>query len=50
MISSTVWACMVLSLVTLHSFSGTAWCCCVTRPVVVSDRWPTTLASAAIAP
>jgi hypothetical protein len=44
MMSSTAWACMVLSPATLHSVSGTAWCRCVTRPVAVPDRWPTTLA------
>jgi hypothetical protein len=50
MMSLTVCACLVLSLVTLHSVSGTVWCRYVTRSVVVSDRWPMTLASAAIAP
>jgi hypothetical protein len=45
MISSTVWACLVLLPVTLHSISGTAWCRCVTRSVVVPDRWPMALAS-----
>jgi hypothetical protein len=44
MISSMVWACLVLSLATLHSASGTAWCRCVTRPIAVPDRWPTVLA------
>jgi hypothetical protein len=43
MMSSTVWACRVLSPATLHSISGTARCCCVTRPVAVADRWPTVL-------
>jgi hypothetical protein len=48
MMSSTAWSCLVLSPATLHSVSGTAgmaWCRCVTRPVVVHDRWPTTLTS-----
>jgi hypothetical protein len=44
MISSTAWACLVLSSVTLHSVSGTAWCRCVTRPIAVPDRWPTVMA------
>jgi hypothetical protein len=42
--SSTAWACLVLSPITLHSVSGTAWCRCVTRPVTVPDMWPTVLA------
>jgi hypothetical protein len=45
MISSTVWACMILSPATLHLVSGTTWCRCVTRPAAVPDRWPTVLAS-----
>jgi hypothetical protein len=44
MMSSTAWACLVLSPATLHSVSGTTWCHCITRPVVVLDRWPTVLA------
>jgi hypothetical protein len=42
--SSTPWACLVLSHVTLHSVSGTSWCRYVTSPVAVSDMWPTALA------
>jgi hypothetical protein len=45
MMPSTVWTCLVLSPVTLHSVSGMVWCRCVTRPVAVSDRWPMVLAS-----
>jgi hypothetical protein len=44
MMFSTAWTCLVLSPATLHSVSGTVWCHCVTRPVAVPDRWPTTLA------
>jgi hypothetical protein len=44
MMYSMVWACLVLSPANLHSISGTAWCCCITRPIVVPDRWPTALA------
>jgi hypothetical protein len=44
MMSSTAWACLVLSPATLHSISGTTWCRCVTRPVAVPDRWPMALA------
>jgi hypothetical protein len=44
MMSSMAWACLVLSPATLDSISGTMWCRCVTRPVVVPDRWPTALA------
>jgi hypothetical protein len=44
MISSTAWACLVLSPATLHSVSGTTWCRYITRPVAVPDRWSTTLA------
>jgi hypothetical protein len=43
MMSSTAWARRVLSPVTLHSVIGTVLCRCVTRPVVVADRWPTSL-------
>jgi hypothetical protein len=43
MMSSMVWACLVLSPTTLHLVSGTAWCRCVTRPVAMPDRWPTAL-------
>jgi hypothetical protein len=45
MMSSTGWACLVLSPATLHSVSHTVWCRCITSPVVVPDRWPTTLVS-----
>jgi hypothetical protein len=44
MMSSTMWARLVLSPTTLHSVSGTVWCYCITRPVVVPDRWPMVLA------
>jgi hypothetical protein len=44
MMSSTAWACLVLSPATLHSVSGTARCRCVTRLIAVPDRWPTALA------
>jgi hypothetical protein len=43
MMSSTTWARWVLSPATLHSAIGTVLCRCVTRPVVVADRWPTAL-------
>jgi hypothetical protein len=43
MLSSTAWARRVLSPATLHSVIGTVLFRCVTRPVVVADRWPTTL-------
>jgi hypothetical protein len=43
MMSSTAWACRVLSPATLHSVCGTARCHCITRPVAVADKWPTTL-------
>jgi hypothetical protein len=45
MMSSTTWACWVLSPATLHSVSSTTWCRCITRPVAVDDMWPTALAS-----
>jgi hypothetical protein len=45
MMSSTMWTCLLLSTVTLHSVSNTAWCRCVTKPIAVLDRWPTMLAS-----
>jgi hypothetical protein len=41
MMSSTAWARQVLSSATLHSVIGTTLCYCITRPVVVADRWPT---------
>jgi hypothetical protein len=43
MMSSTLWPCLVLLSATLHSISGIMWCRCVTRLVVVPDRWPTVL-------
>jgi hypothetical protein len=43
MMSSTAWARRILSPVTLHSAIGTVLCRCVTRPIAVADRWPTTL-------
>jgi hypothetical protein len=43
MMSLTTWTYLVLSAATMYSVSSTVWCCCVTRPVAVADRWPTTL-------
>jgi hypothetical protein len=43
MMSSMAWAHRVLSPAMLHSVIGTVLCHCVTRPVVVADRWPTSL-------
>jgi hypothetical protein len=43
--SSTAWACQVLSPATLHSVIGTVLCRCITRPIAVNDRWPTALMS-----
>jgi hypothetical protein len=43
MMSSTVWAHWVLSPATQHSIIGAVLCHCVTRPIAVADRWPTTL-------
>jgi hypothetical protein len=43
MMFSTAWARRVLSPATLHSIIGTVLCRCVTRSVVVADRWPTSL-------
>jgi hypothetical protein len=43
MMSSTAWACRVLLTATLHSVISTVMCRCVTRPVVVANRWPTSL-------
>jgi hypothetical protein len=43
MMSSTAWARRVLLPATLHLVIGTVLCRCVTRPVVVADRWPTSL-------
>jgi hypothetical protein len=40
MMFSTAWTCLVLSLATLHSVSGTVWCHCVTRPVAVLTVGP----------
>jgi hypothetical protein len=42
--SSTAWARLVLSPTTLHSTSGAAPCCCVTRSIAVSNKWSMTLA------
>jgi hypothetical protein len=42
--SSMAWARRVLSSATLHSVNGIVLCHCVTRPIAVADRWPTTLA------
>jgi hypothetical protein len=44
MMSSTAWACLVLSPATLHSVNGKAWCRCITRPVAVPCKWPMALA------
>jgi hypothetical protein len=43
MMSSTAWACQILSPATLHSVFDTVLCRCVTRLVVVADMWPTSL-------
>jgi hypothetical protein len=43
MMSSTAWASRVLSPATLHSVFHTVLRHCVTRPIVVPDRWPTSL-------
>jgi hypothetical protein len=43
MMSSTVWTRRVLSPATPHSVIDTVLCHCVTRHVVVADRWPTSL-------
>jgi hypothetical protein len=43
MISSTTWASRVLSPATLHSVFNTVLRRCVTRPIVVADRWPMSL-------
>jgi hypothetical protein len=43
MISLTAWARRVLLSATLHSVIDTVLSGCVTRPVVVADRWPTSL-------
>jgi hypothetical protein len=43
MMSSTAWASRILSTVTLHSVFDTVLRRCITRPVVVVDRWPTSL-------
>jgi hypothetical protein len=43
MMSSTAWASRVLSSAMLHSVFDTVLRRCVSRPVVVADRWPTSL-------
>jgi hypothetical protein len=43
MMSSMAWARRVLLPTMLHLVIGTVLCRCVTRPVVVADRWPTLL-------
>jgi hypothetical protein len=43
MMSSTAWASRVLSPTTLHSVFDTVLRRCVTRPIVVADRWPMSL-------
>jgi hypothetical protein len=45
MSSTTAWARQVLSPATLHSVIDTVLCCCVTRPVAVTDGWLRTLTS-----
>jgi hypothetical protein len=50
MMSSTAWARWVLSPATLHLVIGTVLCRCVTWPVVVADRWPTSLAPGCSSP
>jgi hypothetical protein len=43
MMSSMTWARRILSPAMLYSVIGTVLCRCVTRPVVVADRWHTSL-------
>jgi hypothetical protein len=43
MMSSIAWASWVLSPATLHSVFDTVLRRCVTMPVVVADKWPTSL-------
>jgi hypothetical protein len=43
MMSSTAWGSRVLSLTTLHSVFDMVLRHCVSRPVVVAGRWPTSL-------
>jgi hypothetical protein len=43
MMSSMAWASRVLSPATLHSVFDTVLRRCVTRPIAVADRWPTSL-------
>jgi hypothetical protein len=43
--SSTVWASRVLSPATLYSVFDTVLRHCVTRSIMVADRWPTSLTS-----
>jgi hypothetical protein len=43
MLSSMTWARQVLLPVTLHLVIGTVLCRCVTRPIVVANRWHTAL-------
>jgi hypothetical protein len=43
MMSSTAWARRVLSPAMLHLVFDTVLRRCITRPVVVADRWPTSL-------
>jgi hypothetical protein len=45
MMSSMAWACRVLLPTTLHPVSGTSRCRCITRPIVIADRWPMALAA-----
>jgi hypothetical protein len=50
MMSSTAWASRVLSPATLHSVFDMVLHHCVTRPIVVTDRWPTSLTSGCSSP
>jgi hypothetical protein len=50
MMSSTAWARRILSPATLHSVFDTMLHRCVTRPVVVADRWPMSLTSGCSSP
>jgi hypothetical protein len=43
MMPSTAWAGRVLSPAMLHSIFDTVLHRCVTSPVAVADRWPTSL-------
>jgi hypothetical protein len=50
MMSSTAWASRVLLAAMLHSVFDTVLHRCVTRHVVVADKWPTSLTSGCSSP